>query len=308
MFVEYFFAYRLEIHFPKTNNSAIMKVESRMTNPKVRDTVFCKYMSTEDHLLAVLNAIKGTYYTDSSSITINTLSGSFYSNIKNDISFMLDTLIMMLIEHQTTINPNMPIRMLEYVAELFRRYMEPEKRKIYGSELIKLPAPEFYVFYDGDDTSFEHQTLRLSDAFLAASDKLELIVNVYNLADGMNENLKERCRPLKEYSIFSNHYKLLRKQRLPIDEAVSKTIRYCIDNNVMKNYLLHNESEVIDMFGFEWDEKEERQALIECSEARGKTLGKISAIRDMLADGLVTLDALKASGRYSPDELAAISK
>ena len=76
----------------------------------------------------------------------------------------------------------------------------------------------------------------------------------------------------------------------------------------MKNYLLHNESEVIDIFGFEWDEKEERQALLECSEARGKTLGKISAIRDMLADGLITLDALKASGRYSQDELAAISK
>ena len=125
-----------------------------MTNPKVRDTVFCKYMSTGDHLLALLNGIKGTSYTDPSGITINTLSGSFYSNIKNDISFMLDTLIMMLIEHQTTINPNMPIRMLEYVAELFRRYMEPEKRKVYGSELITLPAPEFYVFYDGDDTSF----------------------------------------------------------------------------------------------------------------------------------------------------------
>ena len=148
MFVECFFAYRLEIHFPKTNNSAIMKGESRMTNPKVRDTVFCKYMSTGDHLLALLNAIKGTSYTDPSGITINTLSGSFYSNIKNDISFMLDTLIMMLIEHQT---------------------------------------------------------IRLSDAFLAPSDKLELMVNVYNLADGMNENLKERCRPLNEYSIFSNH-------------------------------------------------------------------------------------------------------
>ena len=100
-----------------------------MTNPKVRDTVFCKYMSTGDHLLALLNAIKGTCYTDPSGIKINTLSGSFYSNIKNDISFMLDTLIMMLIEHQT---------------------------------------------------------LRLSDAFMAPSDKLELIVNVYNLADGMN--------------------------------------------------------------------------------------------------------------------------
>ena len=279
-----------------------------MTNPKVRDTVFCKYMSTGDHLLALLNAIKDTSYTDPSGITINTLSGSFYSNIKNDISFMLDTLIMMLIEHQTTINPNMPIRMLEYVAELFRRYMEPEKRKVYGSELITLPAPEFYVFYDGDDTSFEHQTLRLSDAFMAPSDKLELIVNVYNLADGMNEDLKERCRPLNEYSIFSNHYKQLRKQRLPIDEAVSATIRYCIENNIMKDYLRHNESEVIDMFGFEWDEKEERQALIELSEARGKNREKIDSARTLLTKGIVTLQALKSSGYYSQEELTAISK
>ena len=285
-----------------------MKGESRMTNPKVRDTVFCKYMSTRDHLLALLNAIKGTSYTDPSGITINTLSGSFYSNIKNDISFMLDTLIMMLIEHQTTINPNMPIRMLEYVAELFRRYMEPEKRKVYSTDLIKLPAPEFYVFYDGDDTSFEHQTLRLSDAFMAPSDKLELTVNVYNLADGMNEGLKERCRPLNEYSIFSNHYKQLRKQRLPIDEAVSATIRYCIENNIMKDYLRHNESEVIDMFGFEWDEKEERQALIELSETRGKNCEKIDSARTLLTKGIVTLQALKSSGYYSQEELAAISK
>ena len=143
---------------------------------------------------------------------------------------------------------------------------------------------------------------------MAPSDKLELIVNVYNLADGMNEDLKERCKPLNEYSIFSNHYKQLRKQRLPIDEAVSATIRYCIDNNVMKDYLQHNESEVIDMFGFEWDEKEERQALIETSEARGEERGKISTIRNLLASGLITLDALKASGLYSPDELAAVSK
>ena len=279
-----------------------------MTNPKVRDTVFCKYMSTRDHLLALLNAIKGTYYTDSSSITINTLSGSFYSNIKNDISFMLDTLIMMLIEHQTTLNPNMPVRLLNYVAELFKIYLEPEKRKMYSSSLIQIPAPEFYVFYDGDDTSFERKILKLSDAFKAPSNKLELIVHVYNLATGKNEALKSVCKPLREYSTFSNHYKLLRQQGLAIDEAVRDTIRYCIDNDVMKNYLLQNESEVIDMFGFEWNEKEEREALLEAGEARGEARGRINTIRDLLSDGIVTLEALKASGRYSPEELAAMAK
>ena len=221
---------------------------------------------------------------------------------------MLGALIMMLIEHQTTLNPNMPVRLLGYVDELFKRYIEPEKRKIYSTELIKLPAPEFYVFYDGEDTSFEHKELRLSDAFKTPSDKLELVVHVYNLATGKNEDLKKICRPLREYSIFSNHYKLLRKQGLDIDEAVRDTIRYCIDNDVMKNYLLHNESEVIDMFGFEWNEKEEREALLEAGENRGIAIGRLNSIRELLSDGLVTLEALKASGRYSPEELAAIAK
>ena len=120
--------------------------------------------------------------------------------------------------------------------------------------------------------------------------------------------MKKICRPLREYSIFSNHYKLLRKQGLDIDEAVRDTIRYCIDNDVMKNYLLHNESEVIDMFGFEWNEKEEREALLEAGEARGEARGRINTIRDLLSDGIVTLEALKASGRYSPEELAAMAK
>ena len=209
-----------------------------------------------------------------------------------------------LFEHQTTLNPNMPLRLLGYVDELFRLYMEPEKRKIYSTELIQLPAPEFYVFYDGDDTSFERKTLRLSDAFKAPSHKLELIVHVYNLATGKNEDLKSICKPLREYSTFSNQYKLLRKQGLTIDEAVRDTIRYCIDKNVMKDYLQHNESEVIDMFGFEWDEKEEREALLEA----GETRERIRSARALLTKGIVTLQALKSSGYYSQEELAAIAK
>ena len=279
-----------------------------MTNPRVRDTLFCKYAGTASNLLAISNAIRGTNHTDASRIQINTLQGSFYSNLKNDISFILDTLIMMLIEHQTTLKPNMPVRLLNYVAELFKIYLEPEKRKMYSSSLIQIPAPEFYVFYDGDDTSFERKILKLSDAFKAPSNKLELIVHVYNLATGKNEALKSICKPLREYSTFSNHYKLLRQQGLAIDEAVRDTIRYCIDNNVMRDYLQCNESEVINMFGFEWNEKEEREALLEAGEARGRASGRIESVRELLTKGILTMDVIKASGCYSPEELAAIAK
>mgnify|MGYP002671781130 FL=1 len=245
-----------------------------MTNRKIRDTVFCHFMSNESHLLSLCNALNNTGYDESSDITINTLEGSFFSNIKNDISFLLNNLMVVLIEHQTTINPNMPLRFLSYVDELYKRYTSTSHKKIYGGNLIKIPAPEFYVFYDGNDTSFEQQTLKLSDAFEIQSDKLELTVHVYNLADGMNDELKRKCLPIEEYSIFSNAYKHFRQQKMKIDHAVDAAIKYCLENNVMVEYLKNNQKEVIDMFGFEWNEKEAQEALIKTGEARGKLEGK----------------------------------
>ena len=127
----------------------------------------------------------------------------------------------------------MPLRFLTYVDELYKRYTSTSHKKIYGDDLLKIPAPEFYVFYDGNDTSFEQQTLKLSDAFETQSDKLELTVHVYNLAYGMNDALKRKCLPIGEYSIFSNTYKHFRQQKIEIDHAVDAAIKYCLENNVM---------------------------------------------------------------------------
>ena len=253
-----------------------------MTNRKIRDTVFCHFMSNESHLLSLCNALNDTGYDESSDITINTLEGSFFSNIKNDISFLLNNLMVVLIEHQTTINPNMPLRFLSYVDELYKRYTSTSHKKIYGDDLLKIPAPEFYVFYDGNDTSFEQQTVKLSNAFETQSDKLELTVHVYNLADGMNDELKRKCLPIGEYSIFSNAYKHFRQQKMEIDHAVDEAIKYCLENNVMVDYLKNNQKEVIDMFGFEWNEKEEREALLEIGEERGRLEGKIESIKELM--------------------------
>ena len=277
-----------------------------MTNRKIRDTVFCRYIGTQPHLLELANALKGTQYQDSSMVNINTLDGSFYSNLKNDISFILDNMIVVLIEHQTTINPNMPLRFLSYVDEIYRLHMQSQHRKIYGSELIKLPAPEFYVFYDGEDTSFDHEVLRLSDAFLAPSNQLELIVNVYNLADGKSKKLKKICHSLHDYSIFSNKYKQYKNEGLTIDKAVKAAVDYCLKNNIMSEYLKNNEREVIDMFGYEWNEQEERKALLETGEergeARGKLLGTIASIKNLMKSmNWSAEDAMKAIG-IAPSE------
>ena len=286
-----------------------------MGNTKVRDTVFRHYFSEADgrgrpghRLLSLANALKGTSYQSPEVIRLNTLDGNFFSSIKNDISMYFNDTCLILIEHQSTINRNMPLRLLNYVNELYRRFIQPFYRKIYEKTLIRLPAPEFHVFYDGEKRDFDYERLRLSNAFIQPGNDLELVVHCHNLNPGMSRKLKRQCRPLREYSIFSAQFKKYRRQKMSIPASTQKAIDFCRRHNIMSDYLKHNESEVIDMFGFEWNEKEEREALLEAGEARGIKLGKIASLRDLLANGLITMEALKSSGLYSTEELSAISK
>lgn len=261
-----------------------------MENQTVRDTTFRHYFNgghgngnSNYRLLSLANTLKCTNYTAPDAIQINTLDGSFFSSLKNDISFLFDNRWMILLEHQSTINENMPIRLLGYVNEIYNLYLKPYRNQIYNKALIQLPTPEFHVFYDGDDdtkdSDFDYKLLRLSDSFIMPGGQLELTVNCYNLNIGKSLNLKKLCKPLEEYSIFSNHFKLYRKQGFSIKEATRLAINYCRENNIMSDYLSNNESEVIDMFGFEWNEKEEREALLEA----GKTKGKLEILKNIMA-------------------------
>ena len=267
-------------------------------------------------MLSLANALKGTSCNSPEAIRLNTLDGSFFSSVKNDISMYFNDTCLILLEHQSTINDNMPVRLLNYVNELYRRFMQPFYRKIYGKSLIKLPAPEFHIFYDGSRRDFDHKILRLSSAFAETSNNLELVVHCHNLNIGMSRELKQKCRPLREYSIFSAQFKKYRRQKLSISASTQKAIDFCRRHSIMSDYLEHNESEVIDMFGFEWNEQEEREALLEAGEARGEArgkaigikLGKIANLRDLLANGLITMEALRSSGLYSTEELTAISE
>lgn len=264
-----------------------------MENKAVRDTMFRHYFNgghgsgtPNMKLMSLINALQGADYKDLNILKINTLDGSFFSSLKNDISCTIDSTFLLLIEHQSTINDNMPVRFLGYVDELFKLYLQPFHEKIYKSRLVYLPAPEFHVFYDGEDTSFDYKILRLSDAFIMPSKSLELIVCCHNLNPGKSQRLKALCKPLDDYSRFSNKFKEYRSQNISINDAVRMAIDYCIKNDIMTDYLTDNESEVITMFGFEWNEEDERKALIELGEERGIALGEkrstINSIKNLM--------------------------
>ncbi len=218
-----------------------------------RDTLFRMLFREKENLLSLYNAVNGTSYADGEGLEITTLENAVYMNYKNDISFVFD-FELMLYEHQSTVNPNMPLRDLIYVTKVLQGIIRNEN--LYSSMLIKLPTPRFVVFYNGTDFQPGEQTLRLSDSFQKELERpeLELIVTVYNINWGYSRELMEACRLLKEYAQYVERVRSLAKE-LPFPDAVEKAVDYCIQHGILAEFLLKNRVEAIEMSIFEYDEE-----------------------------------------------------
>lgn len=169
-------------------------------NKQFRISVFCSYFNEATRLLSLCNAVLGTDYRDTSKLQINTLEGIFFDNQKNDISCTLEDNFLVLIEHQTSVNNNMPFRCLSYVAELLNKLVT-DKQKIYRRALIKFPTPKFFVLYDGDSAEPLEKIIKLSDAFDVYDKSLELIVTAYNINHGLKQPLLTKCKYLNDYRL-----------------------------------------------------------------------------------------------------------
>ena len=164
--------------------------------------------------------------------------------MKNDVSFLLDAR-MTLYEHQSTWNPNMPLRDLLYIARLMEKNVD--KDLLYLSELIKIPAPHFVVFYNGAKEAPEDVTLRLSDAFIQKEEEpeLELKVRYLNINQGCNQELMERCRTLREYSEFVARIRKYTGGKAAIEEAVDRAVTECIEEGILADFLRGQRAEVV---------------------------------------------------------------
>jgi hypothetical protein len=238
-------------------------------NKKYKNNLFSWMFSDEDVLRELYNAIAGTNYDKDVKIEINTLQDLLFQDRINDISFMIDNKIIVLIEHQSTINENMPLRMLIYIVRLYEKIIEHlGKKKIYGKKLVKIPQPEFYVLYNGTDDFPAEKTLRLSDAFdtLENKDKLplELIVKVININKGQNKELEQKSALLREYATFIEEVRKNLAEvsqetvqpvegKTPLEEATRRAVRYCIENNILRDFLTEFGSEVSSMLFTEWN-------------------------------------------------------
>ena len=244
-----------------------------MSKPKYKDSMFRDYFNDKVRLLSLCNALLGTNFNNPDELEINTLDGVFFSQIKNDLSCLIQNRLIIIIEHQSTINDNMPLRMLFYITELLRRRFKGKHRKLYNEQMIPLPKPEFFVIYNGKAPEQEYREMKLSSAFEGDDSMLELVVKVYNVNEGKNEGLLKRCEFLNNYCIFINRVRYNLGLGMGIREAIVEAVRYCESQDVMKEYLESKEWELMDMIDFEFDINEAKEVWKEEAMAQGMAQG-----------------------------------
>ena len=161
-----------------------------------------------------------------SDIQLTTLDWTFFTGIRNDVGFLVKDCHIVLLEHQSTLNKNMPLRLLMYIAELYRQYVDDDA--VYRLARIPLPAPRFYVLYNGEEEMPDRWTTRTPPRYFPAS-----------------------SRALKAYSAFVAKVRRLVKDGASLEAAVRQGIRYCLENNYLEEYFRKKQTEeVFDMLNF----------------------------------------------------------
>jgi hypothetical protein len=288
-------------------------------NRNNKDSVFSALFSDPEILRELYSAIEGVDISPDAVISINTLSEALFMKQINDLSFTIDDRLVVLIEHQSTINENIPLRILMYIARVYEKIIE--KKNIYHRKLLKIPAPCFIVLYNGKEELPDHQELRLSASFKdIASIKanknqsipLELVVQVYNINQGRNPEMMKRSENLNGYSIFMMKIKDYNNY-LPLDQSVKSAVKYCIEHDILREFLNKQGSEVFNMLFYDFSVEEiaeirgdERyEEGLELGQEQGHKDEKLIIARNLLSKGS-TLEFIQEITGLDPDIIKSL--
>ena len=240
-------------------------------NRTFKSTLFIMLFEDKKNLLELYNAITGKHYADPELLEINTLENAIYMSMKNDVSFLIDGRLS-LYEHQSTKNPNLPLRFLLYISHLYSRLTV--KENLYGETIVQIPAPEFLIFYNGKDKMPERQILRLSDMYSVqeGQPKLELEATLLNISGSNNQKLKEACRTLGEYAIYTDKIRNY-TETMELSEAVDRAMDECIREDVLREFLMKHRAEARAMSIFEYDQERHMQQEREAGIEKGRRIG-----------------------------------
>ena len=245
-------------------------------NRKFKDGVFRMVFKDKERFRELYNAINGTNYGADTEMVETTLSDVLYMKQKNDVSFLMDGRMVVFMEHQSTINRNIALRMLIYAGRTYERLFDVEE--IYGPQKITIPRPEFYVLYNGNAPAPEKQIVSLSELFERQGEKypfsLDLVVTIYNINIGNNADLFCKSETLTHYETF---VELVRGFGLECDDlgkAIELAIDECVRRGILSEFLKLHGSEVRNMLTSEIDETKLRKLWVDYGREEGVALGR----------------------------------
>ena len=217
-----------------------------------KDRLYKMIFNNKSELLKLYNAINGTHYDDPAMLTITTLDNAIYMTMENDLSFIID-MRLALYEQQSTVNPNLPLRFLMYIADIYSAYVKD--MNIYSSKKLQIPLPSFVIFYNGVQSQPDKSEFLLSELFHPTTDEpaLELKAVMLNINKGHNQELMNACHTLRDYSEYVARIRTYSGE-LPFADAVEKAITECIQENILRDFLLKNRAEAKAMSIYEYDE------------------------------------------------------
>ena len=253
-------------------NELTQKNEKEITEQRnYKDRLFRMIFRDKKELLSLYNAMNGTSYTNQEDLKITTLDNAIYLNMKNDLSFLINSGLS-LYEHQSTYNPNLSLRNLGYVSDLYSVITKDDN--LYGKTLIKIPTPQFVVFYNGIDEQPERKILKLSDAFEVQEEEvnLELKILVLNINPGYNVELMDKCKTLKDYMQYVHRVRSYAKT-MPLVEAVERSVNECIKDDILAEFLKNYKAEAMSVSIYEYDEEKHMQQVFAEGEVKGKEVG-----------------------------------
>jgi hypothetical protein len=230
-------------------------------NREYKNTLFTALFDNEDKARELYAALKGIVCNPALPVIITTLRDVLYMDRINDLAFIVGSVMVFIIEHQSSLNHNMPLRILQYYAELCKKMVD--RRSLYKEALVKIPKPEFIVFYNGTDDTPDRWEERLFDAFIETEGDqkipLDLTVTIYNINKGRNQELLSRSKSLAGYVEFVARVRENKKPNVPLNDAISKAIRRCVRDGILADFLREHGAEVMNMLLTEWNWDEAKE-------------------------------------------------
>ena len=217
---------------------------------KVYDSLFIAVFGKDSERskrwrLELYNALNNTNYKDPNALKLNTLENVLFIKMHNDVSFLIDSQLT-LYEHQRTTNQNMPLRGFFYFAQLYHKYLIDAEEQLTTSKMIKIPNPNYIVFYNGDTNRDEDYEMRLSDAFMIEdkSGKFEWTARVLNINKDYNLSLQNKCKALYDYIQFTSRINENKEKGMTNEKAIDEAIDWASEQNLLEGFIKEQKAEV----------------------------------------------------------------